>query len=102
MDMLRTNSTVITSLLNTFIHDPLLEWIPSSKQFNMGNLNIGISLVVYDQDRRDHFAATTALQFLHLYLDAFIPRFTELRYKLIYRVFQNFFVCKKCLDIFTW
>lgn len=66
-------------MLNTFVHDPLLEWIPASNKFNMGNLNIGISLVVYDEDRRDHFAATTALSFLHLYLDAFAPRLTELR-----------------------
>lgn len=79
MEHLSANEPVITSMLSAFVYDPLPEWISTSKQFCMGNLNIGVSLVVYEEDRRARFAATTALKFFHLYLDALIPRFKETR-----------------------
>lgn len=79
MELLRFNNFTITSMLSSFVHDPLAEWIIPSKQFNIGNLNIGISLIVHGEDQRSQFASRTALNFLHMYLKVLQPKFREIR-----------------------
>ncbi|KAI6225903.1 HEAT and Phosphatidylinositol 3-4-kinase and PIK-related kinase domain containing protein [Aphelenchoides besseyi] len=78
LSVLSQSSFAISNLLGAFVYDPLVEWM----KFGFETTNIGLSLMIYDEDRRLKLAAVNALQILRTYLETFEPKMKEIREEL--------------------